>query len=47
MTGDIVVVDFFARCIFVPDYEIASVFLLVEFCVVPIQLIKLILGLLI
>ena len=47
MTGDIVVVDCFARCIFAPEYTIASLFLLGEFGWVPIKFIKLILELLI
>ena len=47
MPGAIVVVACFYRCIFTPDSVIASVFLLGEFGGVPIQIIKLILGLLI
>ena len=47
MTGYIVVVAFFARCIFTPESTIASVLLLGEFGGVPIQFIKPILGLII
>ena len=47
ITGAIVVVDFFSKCIFAPESAIDSVLLLVEFGGVPIQFIKLILGLLI
>ena len=47
ITGAIFVVAYFARCIFAPESTIASVFLLGEICGVPIQSIKLILGLLI
>ena len=47
MTGGIVVVACFARCIFPPQSAIASVFLLEEFGRVPIQYIRLILGLLV
>ena len=46
MTGAIVVVACFARCIFAPMSAIAGVFLLGEFDGVPIQFIKIILGLL-
>ena len=47
MTGSIVLVAFLVRCIFAPESLIGSVFLLGEFGGVPIQFIKLILGLLI
>ena len=46
MTEEIVVVTFFAGCTFAHRSTIASMFLLVEFGVVPVQFIKLILGLL-
>ena len=47
VTGVIVLVYCLDRCIFAPESAISSVFLLREFGGVPIQYIKLILGLLI
>ena len=47
ITGAIVVVTCFARCIFASESVIASVLLLGEFCGVLIKCIKLILGLII
>ena len=47
ITGAIVVVACFARCIFAPNYAIASMFLLGRLGGVLIKCIKLILGLLI
>ena len=47
ITGAILVVDFFAGCIFAPDSSIASMLLLVGLGGVSIKFIKLILGLLI
>ena len=47
MTGVIILVDFWGRCIFASESKIYSLFLLGEFCGVLIQFIKLILGLLI
>ena len=47
MTGAIVVVACFSRCIFVTESTFASVFLLGQFGGVSINFIKLILGLLI
>ena len=47
ITVAIVVVDCFTKCIFSPEYAICSMFLLVDFCGVPIQSIKVILGLII
>ena len=47
MTRAIVVVACFARCIFSPESEFSSILLIGYFGGVPIQFIKLILGLLI
>ena len=47
MTGAIVVVACFSRCIFAPESASANVFLLGELGGVPIQFVKLNLGLLI
>ena len=47
ITGSIVVVDCFGRCILAPESEIVSILLLVGLCGVLIQFIKLIFGLLI
>ena len=46
ITGSNVVVACFYRCIFAPDSVISSMLLLEEFGGIPVQLIKLILGLL-
>ena len=46
ITGAIVVMSYFSRCILWPESLIVVVFFLVEFGWVPILLIKLILGLL-
>ena len=45
ITGDMFVMACFYRCIFAAECAITSVFLLVEFGGVPINFIKLILGL--
>ena len=45
--GAVVVVDWFSKCIFASESDIARVFLLGEFGGLPIQFIKLILGLII
>ena len=47
ITGSIVGMAWLARCIFAPESEIASVYLLVELGGIPTLLIKLILGVLI